>query len=99
MHPIQAREHPLYEYTGAADATRTFAEELSTGEVEARVCALTMLKVGEPHVFDRPVTPFSAEHPVPEVIFLFCFLLPIFVLYCLLSNDLLLLFEGILHFR
>ena len=68
VHPIQAREHPLYEYVGATDATRVSTEELSAGEVEARVCALTMLKVGEPHVFDPPVTPFSTEHPVPEVI-------------------------------
>ena len=79
VHPIQAREHPLYEYAGADEATRTYAEELSTGEVEARVCVLTMLKVGEPHVFDPPVTPFSAEHPVPEVIVLFCCLFLIFV--------------------
>ena len=67
VHPIQAREHPLYEYAGAADTTRVSAEELSAGEVEARVCALTMLKVGETHAFDPPVTPFSAENPVPEV--------------------------------
>ena len=69
------------------------------GEVEARVCALTMLKVGEPHVFDPHVTPFSAEHPVPEVISFFCCLFAIFVLYCLFSNDVLLLFEGILYLR
>ena len=25
VHPIQAREHPLYEYAGAADATRVSA--------------------------------------------------------------------------
>ena len=67
VHPIQAREHPLYEYAGAADATRVSAEELSAGEVEARVCALTMLKVGETHIFDPRVAPFSSENPVPEV--------------------------------
>ena len=43
VHPIQAREHPI--------------QDLSAGEVEAFVCALTMLKVGETHVFDPPVTP------------------------------------------
>ena len=26
-----------------------------------------MLKVGEAHAFDPPVTPFSTENPVPEV--------------------------------
>ena len=36
--------------------------------------ALTMLKVGETHVFDPPVTPFSTEHPVPEVIMWFLLL-------------------------
>ena len=63
------------------------------------MCALTMLKVGEPHVFDPPVTPFSTEHPVPEVIMWFCCLFLVFVPYCFFSNGLLLLFEGILHFR
>ena len=57
----------MFEYTGAADATRVSAEELSASEVEARVCALTLLKVGEAHAFDPPVTPFSTENPVPEV--------------------------------
>ena len=57
----------MFEYIGAADTTRISAEELSAVEVEARVCALTMLKVGEAHSFDPPVAPFSAENPVPEV--------------------------------
>ena len=35
VQPIQAREHPLYEYTSAADATRVSVEELSAGEAEA----------------------------------------------------------------
>ena len=69
VHPIQAREHPLYEYAGAADVTHVSAEELSSSKVEARVCALTMLKVGETHVFEPPVVPFSTENPVPEVTF------------------------------
>ena len=67
VHPIQARVRPLFEYIGTADTTRVSTEELSAGEVEARVFALTMLKVGEAHSFDPPVTPFSAENPMPEV--------------------------------
>ena len=76
--PIQARAHPFFNYAGAADVTRTSAEELSTGEVEARVCALTLLKVGEANVLESPVAPFSLENPVPEVcafvlVFFICF--------------------------
>ena len=74
VHQIQARAHPLFEYAGATDITRTSAEELSTGEVESRVCALTLLKVGEANVLEPPVVPFSLENPVPEVCALFlCF--------------------------
>ena len=35
---LQARVHPLFEYAGAMDPTRAYAEELSAGELEARVC-------------------------------------------------------------
>ena len=67
VQPLQARVHPLFEYAGATDPTRAHAEELGVGELEARVCALTTLKVGEPHDFKSPVAPFSLENPVPEV--------------------------------
>ena len=62
--PLQSKTIRIAVYTVMDDST----EELSAGEVEARVCALTMLKVGETHVFDPPVTPFSTENTVPEVI-------------------------------
>ena len=68
--PIQARAHPLFEYAGATDGTRTSAEELSTSDIESRVCALTMLKVGEANALESPVMPYSLENPVPEVCFL-----------------------------
>ena len=34
------------------------------------MCALTTLQVGETDAFDPPITPFSHEHTVPEVILL-----------------------------
>ena len=72
--PIQARAHPLFEYAGATDGTRTSAEELSTSEIESRICALTMLKVGEAYALESPVVPYSLENPVLEVCSLFfCF--------------------------
>ena len=58
----------------SSDVCSSDPEELSTGEVESRVCALTLLKVGEANVLESPVVPFSLENPVPEVCALFlCF--------------------------
>ena len=91
MHSIQARVHLLYEYEGAADATHLFAEELSVGEVEARVCSLTTLKVGEPHAFDPPVTPFSLQHLVPVVTSLFISLCLFTTFFSVFSTKFLLL--------
>ena len=57
----------MFEYAGVMDPSRAYAEELNAGELEACVCAVTTLKVGEPHDFEPPVAPFSLENPVPEV--------------------------------
>ena len=89
----------MFDYAGAADVTRTSAEELSTGEVESRVCALTLLKVGEANVLEWPVAPFSLENPVPEVCALFlCFfsLFAVFAEVLIAERFFVFLLEGLL---
>ena len=94
VHPIQARAHSLFAYAGAADVTRTSAEELSSGEIEARVCSLTLLKVGEANALESPIMPFSLENPVPEVC-AFDICAPFF---CLLHFTYLLMTESLFAF-
>ena len=41
IQPLQARGHPMWEYSGLSDPTRTHPEELKEDEVEAKITAIT----------------------------------------------------------
>ena len=73
IQPLQNRAHPMWEYSGPKDITRTKADELSRDEFDTRIRAITNI-VGE----DTPVLaarPFASDNPPTEVIirFLLCF--------------------------
>ena len=66
IQPLQNRVHPMWEYTGPKDVTRTKTEDLSRDEFDTRIRVITNI-VGE----ETPALaakPFSSDHPPTEVI-------------------------------
>ena len=66
IQPLQQRDHPMWEYAGPTDSTRTKADELSRDEFDSRIRAILNLS-GE----DTPVlavVPLSSDNPPTEVI-------------------------------
>ena len=63
---LQHRVHPMWEYSGPKDVTRTKADELSRDEFDTRIRTITNI-VGE----ETPVhaaQPFTSDNPPTEVI-------------------------------
>ena len=66
VQPLQQREHPMWEYAGPKDSSRTKADELSRHEFDSYIRAIVNLS-GD----DTPVlaaSPLSSENPPTEVI-------------------------------
>ena len=65
IQPLQNRVHPMWEYTGPKDVTRTKTEDLSRDEFDTRIRVITNI-VGE----ETPALaaePFSSDNPPTEV--------------------------------
>ena len=81
------REHPMWEYTGMKDTTRTKNNELSPDEFDARIRAITNIdREGTPTLAH---TPLSSDNPPKKVKYLCLdyFFLLIECPYELLSSD------------
>ena len=63
----------MWQYTGAADPTRTRPEELSTNELQKSVRALTTLTTEEPFPGEPSVKPYGEGNKLPKVRFVFSF--------------------------
>ena len=61
IQPLQNRAHPMWEYTGLKDTTRTKADELSRDEFDTRIRGITNI-VGEQTPV-LPAQPFSSDNP------------------------------------
>ena len=70
VQPLQARVAPMWEYSGPSDPTRTREEELSKDEFEARLVAVTNLKLEKDMPGESPVTPFGQGRTPKQVTFL-----------------------------
>ena len=66
IQPLQDRAHPMSEYSGTKDATRTKADELSHDEFDTRIRAITHLNGEETPVL--AAVPLSSENPPTKVI-------------------------------
>ena len=66
IQPLQNHLHPMWEYSGPKDSTRTRADELSHDELDTRIRAITNI-VGEDTPF-LVVRPFDKDHPPTMVI-------------------------------
>jgi hypothetical protein len=65
IQPLQAREHPMWEYSGVSDSTRGNAEELSNEVFMERLKSLTKERSNLSRV--PHVAPYSAGNPPPNV--------------------------------
>ena len=68
VQPLQARVTPMWEYSGPSDPTRTREEELSKDEFEARLKAVTNLKLEKEMPGESPVIPFGQGRTPDQVI-------------------------------
>ena len=65
IQPLQARAHPMWQYSGPSDPTRTHPEELSEEAVANKLKATTPARDNPRGT--RRVPPYSIENPVNEV--------------------------------
>jgi hypothetical protein len=65
IHPLQARDHPMWHYSGVDDTTRTHPEDVSEETVAQWLRGITGAR-DNPQGSKR-ILPFSAEHP-PNVV-------------------------------
>ena len=68
IQPLMLRDHPMWEYTGVKDTTRTKSSELSPDEFDARIRAITSIDRDDSPTLAH--TPFSSENPPKKVTFL-----------------------------
>ena len=66
IQPLQDRAHPMWEYSGKQDVTRTKADELSHDEFDTRIRAITHINGEETPVL--AAIPLSSENPPTKVI-------------------------------
>ena len=66
IQPLQQRDHPMREYAGSKDTTRTKADELSRDEFDTRIRAIPNIMGGDTPVL--AAIPLSSETPPTEVI-------------------------------
>ena len=66
VQPLGARPHPMWAVEGVS------TEPLDDEEVEAKVRAITNLRVADICNVKCPVAAYGATNPVPEVMFLTC---------------------------
>ena len=65
VHPLQARAHPMFLYSGRHDPTTVGAEELSKGDLDRVLRPLLKYKSNEDLLGKSRTPPFSASRPVP----------------------------------
>ena len=65
IQPLMIRDHPMWEYTGVKDTTRTKSSELSPDEFDARIRAITSIDRDDSPTLAH--TPFSSENPPKKV--------------------------------
>ena len=78
VQPLQARAAPMWEYSGPSDPARTREEELSKDEFEARLMAVTNLRLEKDMPGEYPVAPFG-QGRIPEQV---TFFLLVFFPFC-----------------
>ena len=67
IQPLQARIHPMFQWAGADDVTRIFANGISASEVDKRVRLLTKYTAKDVFPGEPVVPPFDASNPPPKV--------------------------------
>lgn len=67
IQPLMVRDHPMWEYTGAEDTTRTKSSELSTDEFNTRIRAITHIDRDDSPTLAH--LPFSSDNPPKKVTF------------------------------
>ena len=79
IQPLQARDHPMWHYSGADDTTQTHPEEVSEETITQWLRGITGAR-DNPRGSKR-VSPFSAENPpnVVSLVIVDCF--------CILSSE------------
>ena len=65
IQPLQNRAHPMWEYTGPKDVTRTKADDLSRDEFDTRIHAIVNIPADETPTLAS--SPFSSENP-PKIV-------------------------------
>ena len=65
IQPLMLRDHPMWEYTGVKDTTRTRNSELSADEFDTRIRAITHLDRDDSPTLAH--LPFSSDNPPKKV--------------------------------
>ena len=68
IQPLMVRDHPMCEYTGVKDTTRTKSNELSPDEFDARIRAITSIDREDTPTLAH--TPLSSDNPPKKVKYL-----------------------------
>ena len=71
IQPLQARANPMWNYSGPGDEMKISAD-LSIDELEKLARRFTKLTKNDPNPSECLVKPYSADHPLPKVIYLSC---------------------------
>ena len=67
VQPLQARAHPMWEYAGPSDETRTSEEELTRQELKDKLVAITSLTRKDKFEASPREMPFGEVKSPPEV--------------------------------
>ena len=67
VQPLQARAHPMWEYAGPSDETRTSEEELTRQELRDKLIAITSLTKKDKFEASPLEAPFGEGKTPPEV--------------------------------
>ena len=67
IQPLQARAHPMWEYTGSSDETRIFDEELSRQELRDKLVTIMSLTKKDKFEASPREAPFGEGNTPPEV--------------------------------
>ena len=68
IHPCQDRAHPMWQYSGASDATRSCKEEIPDEQLAVMARRLLKIADGDTFITEPAIEPFSLKKPLPAVI-------------------------------
>ena len=68
IQPLMLRDHPMWEYTGEKDTTRTKSHDLSSDEFDTRIRAITSIDCDDSPTMAH--TPLSSDNPPKKVTYL-----------------------------